>query len=78
MNTLEEQNALVLEVVDVQLLIIPVYPNLPLLKLPHQSLFALLCDTRNVRFSSCVLKTQFVSGINPELLQRFEYGHRLL
>lgn len=65
----QQQDALVLEVVIQQVLVVPRHSDLPLLYLANEALFIFLGDPGNVALSAGVLKTNDVSRLGPESLK---------
>jgi hypothetical protein len=61
MLSYKELNALMLEVVVHDTLVVPSDSNTPLFKLTYNTLASLLGYSRNIALSACVLETQVIS-----------------
>lgn len=72
MLTNQKLNALVLEVVVHDALVVASDSNSPLLQLSEEALTTLLRHSGDVALSSCVLEGEMVSILDPHLLQKFK------
>lgn len=72
----QKLNALMLEVIVHDRLVVPCNTNSPLLKFPHNTLASLLCDSRDVTVSAGILKWKLISILDPDLLHCVIYRTR--